>query len=83
MRDVTGGVGAKPFGGMPILLGCSERDPHIPLGRLRETEAVLRTLGAEVVTRICPNSSHGINEDEPSLARRLLARVVGTRPGAA
>ena len=76
-------AGAKPFGGMPVLLGCSERDPHIPLGRVRETEAVMRALGAEVVTRIYPGGSHGINEDELGLARRLLAQVVGAAPGAA
>ena len=69
-------TGAKPFGGMPILLGCSERDPHIPLGRVRETETVLRALGAEVATRIYPGGSHGINEDELGLACRLLARMV-------
>jgi predicted esterase len=74
---------ARPFGGMPVLLGCSERDPHIPLGRVRETDAVLRALGAEVVTRIYPGGSHDINKDELDLARRLLAQVVGAPPGAA
>ena len=76
-------VAARPFDGMPVLLGCSERDPHIPLGRVRETEAVLRALGAEVATHIYPGGSHGINEDEMSLVRRLLARVAGAPPGAA
>ena len=76
-------VGARPFGGMPVLLGCSERDPHIPLGRVRETDAVLRALGAEVVTRIYPGGGHDINEDELDLARRLLARVAGAPPGSA
>lgn len=75
-------AGAAPFGGMPVLLGCSERDPHIPLGRVRETEAVLRTLGAEVVTRIYPGGSHDINEDELGLARGLLAQLAGIAPGA-
>lgn len=73
----------KLFGGMPVLLGCSERDPHIPLGRVRETEAVLRALGAEVATRIYPGGSHDINEDELGLARRLMAQVAGAAPGAA
>lgn len=74
---------ARPFEGMPVLLGCSERDPHIPLGRVRETEAVLSALGAEVTTRIYPGGGHGINEDELGLTRRLLARVVGAAPGTA
>ena len=75
--------GARPFEGMPVLLGCSERDPHIPLGRVRETEAVLRGLGAEVTARIYPGGSHDINEDELGLVRRLLARVVGAEAHAA
>ena len=76
-------AGARPFEGMPVLLGCSERDPHIPIGRVRETDEVMRALGAEVVTRVYPGSGHGINEDEVDLARRILARVVGAAPGAA
>ncbi|HEY0419263.1 MAG TPA: dienelactone hydrolase family protein, partial [Acetobacteraceae bacterium] len=54
----------RPLGGMPVLLGCSEHDPHIPIGRVRETDEVMRALGGEVVTRIYPGGSHGINEDE-------------------
>jgi phospholipase/carboxylesterase len=76
-------AGEKPFGGMPVLLECSERDPHIPLGRVRETEAVLRALGAEVVARIYPGGGHGINEGEVNLARQILSRMVGAVPGAA
>lgn len=69
--------GARPLEGMPVLLGCSERDPHIPLGRVRETEAVLRALGAEVVARIYPGGGHGINEDELGLARQILVPLAG------
>lgn len=76
-------AGARPFGGMPVLLGCSERDPHIPIARVRETEAMMRALGAEVVTRIYPGGGHGINEDEVGIARRILARMVSAAPGAA
>jgi phospholipase/carboxylesterase len=71
-------AGARQFAGMPVLLGCSERDPHIPIGRVHETDAVLRALGADVVTRVYPGSSHGINEDEVGLARQILAHMVGT-----
>jgi phospholipase/carboxylesterase len=73
-------AGARTFVGMPVLLGCSERDPHIPIGRVRETEAVMRALGAEVVTRIYPGGDHGINEDEAGIARQILARVAGAPP---
>jgi phospholipase/carboxylesterase len=58
--------------GMRVFLGCSERDPHIPLTRVRETEAVLKGLGADVETRIYPGSGHGINQEELDKARRLI-----------
>ena len=76
--EVAPATGKPVFAGMPVLLGCSERDPHIPIGRVRETEAVMQALGAEVVTRIYPGSGHGINEDEIGISRQILARISGT-----
>jgi phospholipase/carboxylesterase len=76
-------AGVRPLEGMPVLLGCSERDPHIPIGRVRETDEVMRALGAEVITRVYPGAGHGLNEDEVGAARRILARVVGPAPGLA
>ena len=72
----------RMFEGMPVLLGCSEHDPHIPIARVRETEAVMQALGADVVTRIYPGGGHGINEDEVAIARRILARMAGATPPA-
>jgi phospholipase/carboxylesterase len=80
--SVASATGQPIFAGMPVLLGCSERDPHIPIGRVRETEVVMRALGAEVVTRVYPGGSHGINEDEVGIARQILARVAGAAPPA-
>jgi predicted esterase len=68
----------KRHQGMPVFLGCSERDPHIPLVRVRETEAVFSSLGAEVETRIYPGSGHGIDQEEVDKARRLIMGL-GTR----
>jgi phospholipase/carboxylesterase len=65
---------------MPVLLGCSEHDPHIPIARVHETGAVMRALGAEVVTRVYPGGGHGINEDEVGIARQILAGVAGSLP---
>jgi phospholipase/carboxylesterase len=75
-------AGVRPLQGMPVLLGCSEHDPHIPIARVRETEAVMQALGAAVVTRIYPGGDHGINEDEVAIAREILARVAGASPPA-
>ncbi len=57
---------------MPVFLGCSEHDPHIPLARVRETEAVLVGLGADVETRVYPGSDHDINQQELDKAKRLV-----------
>jgi predicted esterase len=58
--------------GMAVFLGCSAHDPHIPLARVRETEAVLVSLGADVETQIYPGSGHGINQQELDKAKRLV-----------
>ena len=55
---------AGTLSGTRVFLGCSERDAHIPLGRVQETTAVFQRMGAAVTERIYPGSSHGINDDE-------------------
>jgi len=80
--SVAPATGAPVFQGMPVLLGCSARDPHIPLARVQETDAVMQALGAEVVTRIYPGSGHGINDDEIGIARQILSRMAGATPPA-
>jgi phospholipase/carboxylesterase len=58
--------------GTIVFLGCHERDPHIPLARVRETEAVLASLGAEVTAQIYPGAGHGITQEEVRFVRGLL-----------
>ena len=65
---------AARLDGVPVLLGCHERDPHIPLARVRETGAVLKALGADVATRIHPGAGHGVVGEELRLVRGLLNR---------
>jgi len=57
----------------PVLLGCSDVDPHIPLERVKESAEVFRALGAEVDARIYPGMGHTINADELRAARALVA----------
>lgn len=58
--------------GTPVLLGCHERDPHIPLARVRTSEKAFRDMGAKVTTRIFPGAGHGIVEEEISALRSIL-----------
>ena len=60
--------------GMPVHIGCHERDPHIPLRRVRESEAVLSSIGAACSVNIAPGSGHGLTaEDVRALRTGLLA----------
>jgi predicted esterase len=61
--------------GMPLFLGCSDVDPHIPLARVEETAAVFTALRGLVTKRIYPRMGHTINQDEVDHAKQLLAGV--------
>ena len=50
--------------GTPLLLGCSDRDPHVPLWRVDESEEVFRRMGANVEKRIYPGMAHTVVRDE-------------------
>lgn len=63
------------FAGTPVFLGCSDRDPHIPLERVKETTEVLTRMGAKVTERIYPAMGHTVNEDELKHVRDLLASL--------
>lgn len=65
--DYSGGLN-----GTPVFLGCHERDPHIPLARLRKTEDVFTRLGADMTTHVYPGSGHGVVEDEIKALRTIL-----------
>ena len=58
--------------GMPVFLGCSDVDPHIPLARVHESAEVFRRLGANVIERIYPGMGHVVSDDELEVARTLL-----------
>lgn len=59
--------------GTPVFLGCSDRDPHIPLERVQETTRVLTAMGASVTEKIYPRMGHTVNEDEIEHVKALLA----------
>jgi predicted esterase len=69
-RDYAGSLD-----GTPVLVGCSDRDPHIPLPRVRETARVMAALGGQVSEQIYPAMGHTINADEIERVRRLLDRL--------
>ena len=58
--------------GLPVFLGCSDRDPHIPLQRVKETTRLLRERGAEVTEKIYPGMPHTINLDEIDHVKAMI-----------
>lgn len=60
--------------GSQVLLGCHERDPHIPLARVQDSAAVFEGLGAQVQTHILPGAGHGVVDGEVRAMRGLLNR---------
>lgn len=63
--------------GVPVFLGCSDVDWHIPKERVIESAGVLRARGAEVSAILYPDMDHTVNEDELVRTRTLLDRVAG------
>jgi phospholipase/carboxylesterase len=55
--------------GGPVFLGCHERDPHIPLARVYESETVFARLGSAVTVKILSGAGHGIVEEEIRVLR--------------
>jgi len=70
-----GAPGPATLAGTPVLLDCSERDPHIPRARVIATEAALRARGAAVAMHVYPGDSHTITRAEILRARELLATL--------
>ncbi|MFD1512073.1 alpha/beta hydrolase [Halomarina rubra] len=60
------------FDGTPVFLGCSDRDPHIPLERVHETRDVFADLGADVDERIYEGMGHGVNEEEVAVVSNMV-----------
>lgn len=61
--------------GSPVYLGCGDRDAHIPVERVRESEAAFRQLGAEVTAQIFEGMDHRINDEELLAARERIAAI--------
>jgi predicted esterase len=70
-RDYSGSL----FG-TPVFLGCSDRDPHIPVDLVLETEQIFTDLGASVNTQIYPAMGHTIVQDELDQANQIVQRVI-------
>lgn len=60
---------------LPVYIGCHAQDPHIPMRRVRESEASLRELGAACTVTVYPGAGHGVTQAGASAVRALLANA--------
>jgi predicted esterase len=65
------------LGGVPVFLGCSDVDSHIPKSRVEETASAFERRGADVTLRLYPGMGHLVNEDELASAGSVMDRVAG------
>lgn len=65
--------------GMPVFLGCSDVDPHIPKERVIQSETVFKRLGARVTRKLYPGLGHLVNEDEIAEVQRVLDEILAAR----
>ncbi len=63
------------FEGAAAFFGCSDVDPHIPVGRVDDTVEIYRELDAEVSVEIYEDMAHTVNEDEIERASELIDDV--------
>jgi predicted esterase len=61
---------------VPVFLGCSDVDSHIPKERVIETENVFRKLGARVRRTLYPGLGHVINQDEIAEVERVVDEML-------
>lgn len=66
---------AGSLAGVPVFLGCSDIDPHIPKERVLESEHILASMGARVTARLYPGMGHTIIEDEINFVQQMIDAV--------
>lgn len=66
---------AADLEGMPVFIGCSDIDQHIPLARVQETASLLTSMNATVDLQIYSGMGHTVNADEISRINTLLKQT--------
>lgn len=63
---------AGDFNGTPVFIGSSDPDMHVPVTRVRESEKIIKNMGADITVKIYPGMGHTISQDEVETANRLV-----------
>jgi len=70
---------AVDLGRTPVLLGCAERDAHIPLEHVEHSAAALAVFNADVTKHIFPGSAHTVFPVEIEWLKAQVAHLVSAR----
>ncbi|WP_298738021.1 dienelactone hydrolase family protein [uncultured Chitinophaga sp.] len=60
------------FNGMPVFIGTSDPDMHVPVERVYATANIMRDMQAAVTEKVYHHMGHTINQDEITQANKLL-----------
>jgi phospholipase/carboxylesterase len=60
------------FKGTPVFIGTSDPDFHVPVQRVHDSNAQLKSMGASVTEKVYPNMGHTISQDEIELVNQLI-----------
>lgn len=63
------------FKDTPVFIGTSDPDMHVPVERVRESEAVLKEMGCELMVKVYPGMGHTISQDEIRSAERHVLGI--------
>ncbi len=61
---------------LPVFIGCSDIDHHIPLSRVNETASLLESMNANIDLQIYSGMGHTVNADEISRINILIQQAV-------
>jgi phospholipase/carboxylesterase len=60
------------FEGMPVFIGTSDPDPHVPVTRVQETTRQLTSMHAQVTEKVYPMMGHTITQEEIREANQIV-----------
>jgi len=60
------------FAGTPVFIGSSDPDRHVPVTRVRESETIMKTMGADITVKVYPGMGHTVSQDEVETANALV-----------
>lgn len=60
------------FKGAPVFIGNSDTDPHVPLTRSKQSEAIMQEMGGNVHLQVYPGMAHTISYAEINFVKELM-----------